>query len=1572
MSAQDTNTGLNLNEVPAANGPNRDQVIQEGAAHSYSSRLRSGRLDLRHSPPPCVGDGSDDEEDEGIEEHDIEELMAGNEQYSQQGHPDQIMRVPGRDLILVPEWGDELTARYIQEQRNALAQLEAVNGVPPTSLNAEPPTGPEGYIMIPAHLGQVLAIHDAMKDSQLAAHHHEYPEPAFEMDIQQFILTLACPWIDRNLHLLSERPGLSRRITQPVALGSHFLVALMRPDIKTKWLPRRPRPTSTTHGDEPSSDSEEDWTTLDSPTPAHTPRPAVVDALGPVVLPGPDLQNVLPCEVSSDVDSVIILSDRLPLCTSLEVPSIPSRNDTQRYSNKICMLAGSGRTRTQLSRIPNFRLGRAGRLTVNVFFPEAYDPHFKGMGSSQIDTDTLLIIWDRVIQPAILSVFPDGAYNSMPQSGQYEADRQGEIGGAARPSWRTTTLPSDKVAEFVQAMRERLERLEEPELAQFKVSKFLLSLQGFKSFSFTRFDDLAQSEYGWFAGLGFTDNEVAPLMLFKGYLKGLRRVTKDLLIPDWLDFNDILQQGIARARRLATWENREEDVAVNEASSLDGDELDGLLHGHRRREGPSLQIKPGMKALCNGLGCDTCSIWVDVAAELGCPGKVTVWNHSHCFDVVNSLVGRDNFNQASEWRTGARMDEIATIPGLGGVGFTDKRSPSHGPNSPTPYIQLYCQEKVPTYAAFGSKARGSDNLDQIPARKLPMKYLLDCSSDANSPLERWIRTEKRILEDATDKADRSFPARLEVRTSLENLMETIYNMIVALSRSTESDAFRHYSNNEWFRWKSLRAEHAARLPGTIFGRREARPSDWTIVHALLASQAFVHGLHSRISTVTIERDTVNMHSMYIRVDTTAHGTIYNFPNSTVTLQERARSAVFLPFYPAGTRTLHQYYSAVTGLDYSQFERNFGGMSNAEEKWRLKVRRGVQRLASFGLARLRELIKYRPAGQVARPNSNASVQSTVDDRPSAVIQDDAVHIRLEAIVKEKLDSVLDESLVVRGQAGRDLAKYLEEHEILDVPFIIQEFGRSLGLLMHVYEADRLESLRDMQPAHGRHLIIDANGIVQVETEPLWSVPRASDQIDRRANRLNAGGLDVTDFQRNLPATLPTTTYAVRSFKIEWVVTYTAGSGMYLPDVSMGKVLRDTHIPPPTTEDDREDDKALLDWLRRVQDSETPFPEDLFSRPSIADVVVFILSSFQHQLLMTMPKTVRANKKFPDQEGEPYIKAATERDLVVSQHLMRETYSGLPGRLTRFVATQYTKTKWEGFAAFFFPASLEDCEMHPGWIEPQATYLDLWRGLLERVSELPNSRTITDALVQVSTTFVRSFKVLPDLSGKAYKALRHKKACDNPLSLWDDTAFEKYTTGDITKFDPRWMTIAPGARVASRIRLAYCFTAPDQISYMGYWRGDMDIKEARNNYATLYPSPPPFEYPWMKENYDRVIPEREYMIRKEGLDPNHFNPADKRRGLGHNWWDANHSVVSCAVCRTWSILNPPDLQSETVDPALDLAKYKTGGQCWGYFACSSDDNSSKSVSKVSQSTGRKRKMPQTSTVPGKKPTARSYYN
>jgi hypothetical protein len=600
-----------------------------------------------------------------------------------------------------------------------------------------------------------------------------------------------------------------------------------------------------------------------------------------------------------------------------------------------------------------------------------------------------------------------------------------------------------------------------------------------------------------------------------------------------------------------------------------------------------------------------------------------------------------------------REDEVATMPGLGGVGFTDRRTPSTGWNSPTPYIQLYCQEKVPTYAPFGTKERGSAGLDQIPARKIPMSHMLDCSGEEESKLEQWVAAEKRIMSEATKSRTRSFPARLEIRTSLPNILETTYNTIVALSETARSDALRHFEKDHWFRWKGLRAEYLARLPGTVFGRREERASDWIMVHTLVAAQTFIHGLHSRVSTITLERDSINMHSLYLLVVGDRHGPTYQFPEVPLSLRERASSKAYRPFFPAGVRTFDGYFDVKTGvLDYASFEDDMRGMCSAEALWSIKVRRGVNCHRNSGLNRLRGLITYprrqdRP--RLQRPQTVlAAIRPMIPPAGSPIvyIQQDVGYQRLETLINQKVDAILNSTLHLNSREGRDLSAYLEENEILDIPHIVIRYGRSLGMLRYLDEAHRLVLLRQQHEDVSRDLVISATGEVEVaperHTTRVRGVPLLGEVIGRR---LEPGGLDVYNFQKNLPTTIRKTHPAVRCLSIRWELDNTKNDALGMSHLTIDPALRQVKLPRPKTLDEEEDDEAYRDWLRRAEDTASPFLPAVHEAPSLADFLVFILSSFQHQLLKTLPRTVRRNKRNPEMEGVPYIQAETESMNVV---------------------------------------------------------------------------------------------------------------------------------------------------------------------------------------------------------------------------------------------------------------------------------------------------------------------------------------
>lgn len=198
-----------------------------------------------------------------------------------------------------------------------------------------------------------------------------YPEPAFSTDIFQYMLTNACPWLDWNLGRIAQNGNveLSPCVTRLTPEGEHILLTLMRPEYHSRWRMLNPGSGSNTVKDAPSHGA-----TLDESTPrCNTESP--IQSLGassPAQIESPPAndKNQLPCQVSMDVDSVIINSDMLPMSQPIEVRAIPVKADSLQYSNKLYMKAGPTGDRVLLSKMPDCRFGRAGRfVVVNIFFP---------------------------------------------------------------------------------------------------------------------------------------------------------------------------------------------------------------------------------------------------------------------------------------------------------------------------------------------------------------------------------------------------------------------------------------------------------------------------------------------------------------------------------------------------------------------------------------------------------------------------------------------------------------------------------------------------------------------------------------------------------------------------------------------------------------------------------------------------------------------------------------------------------------------------------------------------------------------------------------------------------------------------------------------------------------------------------------------------------------------------------------------------------------------------------------------------------------------------------------------------
>lgn len=153
----------------------RQATLARSSGSDLESRARDYQLRQRnatHHADGTVGE-DEDEDDDGIEEDHLREIMEANEDLDAPSLPATgLFTMPGRDLIDPPERGDDLTTRHIQEQRNAASENEAVDGRPEDILIEEPPTGPSRQIIIPATLEHALGIYDAMVASTRRINRH--------------------------------------------------------------------------------------------------------------------------------------------------------------------------------------------------------------------------------------------------------------------------------------------------------------------------------------------------------------------------------------------------------------------------------------------------------------------------------------------------------------------------------------------------------------------------------------------------------------------------------------------------------------------------------------------------------------------------------------------------------------------------------------------------------------------------------------------------------------------------------------------------------------------------------------------------------------------------------------------------------------------------------------------------------------------------------------------------------------------------------------------------------------------------------------------------------------------------------------------------------------------------------------------------------------------------------------------------------------------------------------------------------------------------------------------------------
>ncbi|KAJ9091745.1 hypothetical protein QFC19_008955 [Naganishia cerealis] len=889
------------------------------------------------------------------------------------------------------------------------------------------------------------------------------------------------------------------------------------------------------------------------------------------------------------------------------------------------------------------------------------------------------------------------------------------------------------------------------------------------------------------------------------------------------------------------------------------------------------------------------------------------------------------------------------MPGLGGVGFTDGANVPGAINSNTPYIQLYCQEKAPTYAAFGNKQRGPNNLDAIPARSITLKAMLECDGALSNRLEMWLAGEARILGHPILSRSRSFPPRLEVRTSLESLVDTTWNTVVALGEMFQprdaSPPLRHFDKDDWFRWKAVRAEHLARFPAAVFGKPHLNPSDWTIIHALLSAQGLIHGLHSRASGITIERDILNLNTSYFRVQEQSGGlTTYDPVTATLSLKDRARGELYRAFFPAGNRTLAEWYDPVKGLYPEGFMQKHVALSNSQELWTKKVRRGIGCHSTTTIDKLKGKIVFPKSGRSTMGHSR--LQAKRYDHNSLkfedVIKKDKRFAQMETDILQKLEEYTSGTLRLSCLEAQKLESYLETTPDWEAsPFVVR-FWRSLGLSHLKEDAVRLEQMRYSYEHEGRELIMDDNSLIQLKTQlktrrALESTPSQDTQHNRRIGEHVDSVLSVYDFEANHTRATPDAKPPVRQIEVTWrVVVDGSKDSLTLPGLRLPARLLSEGIPAPVSVDDEEDDKAFIRWVAKAAPHGYTYYASQDREPKLSDFVIFIFSTFQLQLVEALPLEVEPNGEYPHHEGDPYIANLPEAALRVSQNFMRESYVGLPGRLTRFVITQHTTRQWDAKTASFFPSTVEDCLLHPGWFSKGTSYLDYWRRFLERLQEDSSKNHAMDDVLALTDEFVQSFMVLPDYQNKYYNRIT-KGHSGKRLPLWDVKPFEKSATADLHTFAPRWMTRHVNGRSVNRVRIAYSVASPAQASYLRRWQENLPIRQTSPNYSRHHPSPPPLEYPWLLRNHAQIVSERGYLAEEIAASramrraPMSFKSQGARaNSIGHDWWDPYHRSDLCEVCKVWHRYNP-DTMTHAPEKVLDPNSYNLSDLHWDFFAC-----------------------------------------
>ncbi|KAJ9091056.1 hypothetical protein QFC21_007333 [Naganishia friedmannii] len=1420
---------------------------------------------------------------------------------------------------------NEATQRRQEMQRINPTVHAAAMGGNPNPVTLAPPSAPLKHYICPMYTYQVLAIHDAMVSSQNRSDNGV--EAATEQDVMQFATTYQCAWVDKYLSTIAEitrDPALVARIPTALANDEHLLVQHLFPAQTTRLIDREPfvGPEGVVPRDTTS------WETLDAkvnglPASAYLGIPLVAEAR----------ETTIPAAITYDVDSVIVYSDTLPVKGAMEIRAVPNPKDTFRYTNHLADSIDG--IRVPLSSIPNFRLGTSGRLSINMMFPSLYTQ--SATPSPQISLENQGLIWDQLILPAMQAANSTSSNAVGPGPWSWEYERHKQKGQQLSFGNNKHLVPSCDIADLVIAMRRITEDAEAPNFARsLREFKFLISLQGSKTRSMIDYNSFVQEEAGWMRvaqrGIREPRTYFRQIMTVKAYLKGLRMATKDDFTDDWLDFSAILDEAITKIRRYVDWKiraGRGEDAAEDLDDEVSVATRTPSLEEHRRiRKGPSFLLDE----LGSILSSSGLSVWVDLAVQFFAQDFVTFWDQKCGARLSEILLGDSTFNNLS-FSKGVRLDEIAGIPGRGGIQYTNKLTPHTGVNNPIVSLQLYAQEKILMYKARGNKDKGSNSLGVRHSRELPLWVILDARTSP-SDLKDWLDAELAIFNSAHSREH--FAARIEVRANLESLLDAAWNITIAREEVNESHHLIHVNNTEWHRWKSIRAVNFARLPTTLFRLHKSLDS-WTIMQAMLTAQGQIHALHSRPSDAPVERGVLALNTRHLEVST-ASGSgrrLYQQVQERPSLTDRYEGGRFADWYPAGVRTIHEWFHPSKGLYWRNFKQVMRGQMDADDMWRRVVSKGVRAITKGP-----ECLPGRIRRDLAPPSSDDAFSRPLSGRSRNLLlyQEDVRYDEVLCAFNNATDALRQRKLVVNASTTAEISQMLRRlgQDPLD---LMISFATALGLKAYSKDVMDLIMMRDglikgrtlERLADGRYKIIPQMARIIEEEELLEDVGLSGEGDPDIADE------PVSHFQGYIPLqddTVETVRCGTnrRPEFLSAVVYDTVKEVLRIPGLDPSPMLCKTLLPPAITEEEREDEIAFVELCRQLN-ADAAVKHSL--SPTVNDYFVFVAGLFQIQLLEAIPDEATAGKT----PGDKFWRQDLSLDAyTVSANLLRESYAGICGRLAHFSMTHATSYQWKEQPAKWMPLQGDSA---PRWWSGDFTYASIWLRFVERVGRSENVRGVKDALYLTRDKFILSFRVLPCHEGSKYDDKPH----GHRYIPWDQAPHQtkppSLVSKSKTKAPPRWYSVHRSGRTdPARIKLMYNFTHELSAAYWGFFKTPGDIGDSSSPHHRTFPSPPPFEICWLWHNSDRVLSEKSYCMLREAQCPDYYGNVvqtdPRRKALGHDWWCGEetggmpHNTNTCTKCKTFRSLNPNLVDNESL--AMEPWRFKLGNYSWGQFAAS----------------------------------------